>query len=302
MERKNSVLVVDDEMSNLQILSHILGADYTIYTAKNGPNAIGKAREYAPDLILLDIIMPEMDGYQVLAELRSAEATEKIPVVFITGLSSIEDEKRGLSLNAADYISKPFNPMVVKLRVRNQIQIVNQMRTIERLSRLDQLTGVPNRRSFDERIQAEWKRAIRESAPMSILVMDIDMFKAYNDAHGHQQGDAALRAVAGIVGQSLRRTPDFAARWGGEEFVVLLPNTPLGGALEIAETIRKSVEAAEIPHSDGSSSRVTVSIGVNAQIPAQGASVDPFISIADKALYDAKTAGRNSVAHKAAQD
>jgi len=130
MEQKNSVLIVDDEISNLQVLNHMLGSDYMIYTAKNGVNALEKAREYAPDLILLDIVMPGMDGYQVLEELRKMKMTSKIPVIFITGLSSVEDEKIGLSLNAADYISKPFSPMIVKLRVRNQLQIVNQLRTL----------------------------------------------------------------------------------------------------------------------------------------------------------------------------
>ncbi|MCL2190939.1 MAG: diguanylate cyclase [Treponema sp.] len=298
-ERKNSILVVDDEVGNLQVLAHILGMDYTIYTAKNGKNAIEKAREYLPDLILLDIIMPDVDGYQVLIELKSMEATDKIPVIFITGLSSIEDEAKGLSLNAADYISKPFSPTIVKLRVRNQIQIVNQLRTIERLSLVDQLTGIPNRRSFDERITAEWKRAIREGEPrpLSILVMDVDHFKVYNDTYGHQQGDLALQMVANIFSKQLKRSVDFAARWGGEEFIGLLPGTSLDGALEIAEDIRKNVENMEIAHNNGRSSKITVSIGVSTQKPSQSTWTDSFISMADKALYNAKSAGRNRVAH-----
>ncbi|MCL2194004.1 MAG: diguanylate cyclase [Treponema sp.] len=296
---KNSILVVDDEVGNLQVLAHILGMEYTIYTAKNGANAIEKAKEYMPDLILLDIIMPDMDGYQVLIELKSLETTKKIPVIFITGLSSIEDEAKGLSLNAADYISKPFSPTIVKLRVQNLIQIVNQLRTIERLSLVDQLTGIPNRRSFDERINAEWKRAIREGgpAPISILVMDVDHFKTYNDTYGHQQGDLALQVVAGVFSRHLKRSVDFAARWGGEEFIGLLPGTSLDGALEIAEDIRKSVENMEIDHYNGSSSKITVSIGVSTQKPTQSTWTDSFISMADRALYNAKAAGRNRVAY-----
>jgi len=295
MEPKNSLLIVDDEVSNLQMLSHILGSAYTIYTAKNGVNAIEKARMYSPDLILLDIVMPGMDGYQVLSELRNVETTRKIPIIFITGLSSIDDEKKGLSLNAVDYISKPFSPMIVQLRVRNQIQIVNQLRTIEELSMRDQLTGLPNRRSFDDVIQSEWKRATRESEPISVLVMDIDKFKSYNDAHGHQQGDVALRAVAGVIPRSLKRPSDFAGRWGGEEFVVLLPNTPIEGALEIAEDMRRNVENEEIPLEDGSVSKVTVSIGVNAQFPRQGGVIDAFVAKADKAMFAAKTSGKNRI-------
>ena len=295
---KNTLLIVDDEMSNLRVLTHILGSDYTIYTAKSGENAMEKAVEYMPDLILLDIIMPEMDGYEVLAELKKMDAVKKIPVIFITGLDSTEDEERGLSLNAADYISKPFTPTIVKLRVRNQIQIINQLCTIERLSMIDQLTGIPNRRSFDERVNAEWKRAIREVTPISIMVIDVDKFKNYNDTYGHQQGDVALQSVANVFSRSLKPSSDFAARWGGEEFTVLLPNTPLDGALEIAENIRLNIEAMEIPHDDGSKSKVTASIGVTTRMPTQDSKVSAFISIADKALYDAKAAGRNRVFHE----
>jgi len=300
IEQKNSVLVVDDEVANLQVLAHILGSEYTIYTARNGVYALEIARKYMPDLILLDIIMPDMDGYQVLTELKNTEATEKIPVIFITGLSSTEDETKGLSLNAADYISKPFSPTIVKLRVRNQVKIVNQLRTIERLSLIDQLTGIPNRRSFDERINAEWRRAVREgkASPISVLIMDVDHFKIYNDTYGHQQGDVALRMVASVFSKQIKRSMDFAARWGGEEFIGLLPSTPLEGALEIAEEIRRNIEVMEIPHKDGSTnSKITVSIGVSTQRPSEDSWTDSFISMADKALYDAKTAGRNMVAH-----
>jgi len=298
-EQKNSILVIDDEVANLQVLAHILGMEYTIYTAKNGVNAIEKAKEYLPDLILLDIIMPDIDGYKVLAELKNSEETKKIPVIFITGLSTIEDETKGLSLNAADYISKPFSPTIVKLRVRNQIQIVNQLRTIERLSFVDQLTGIPNRRSFDERINAEWKRAVREgkSTPLSILIMDVDHFKIYNDTYGHQQGDIALQMVANIFSKHLKRSVDFAARWGGEEFIGLLPDTPLDGALEIAEGIRKNIETMEITHNNEPGPNLTVSIGVSTQKPTQDSWTDFFISMADKALYNAKAAGRNRVAY-----
>ena len=298
MEQKNSVLIVDDEISNLQVLNHMLGSDYMIYTAKNGVNALEKAREYAPDLILLDIVMPGMDGYQVLEELRKMKMTSKIPVIFITGLSSVEDEKIGLSLNAADYISKPFSPMIVKLRVRNQLQIVNQLRTIERLIMQDQLTGMANRNSFDERMEMEWKRARRENVPISILFMDIDNFKAYNEFHGHRQGDAALRAIASVIMRSLKRSSDFAARWDDEEFAALLPNTSLEGALKVAKEIRRNAETAEIVHENGANSNVTISIGVSVIVPSSASSVDAFISKADQALRSAKAAGKNKVAYE----
>jgi diguanylate cyclase (GGDEF)-like protein len=295
IEQKNSILIVDDETTNLMVLTHILGSEYIILTAKDGANAIEKATEYIPDLILLDIIMPEMNGYDVLAALKESDKTRKIPVIFITGLSSSEDEEKGLSLEAADYISKPFKAQIVRLRVKNQIQIINQLRTIERLSMIDQLTGMFNRRSFDDRLGVEWKQAIRQNQPISILIVDIDKFKKYNDTYGHQQGDVVLQTVSSILLQSLKRPTDFAARWGGEEFVVLLPGTDSDGAMEVAEKIRLNVEKERISIVDGSTTKVTISIGMNTQFPDQGSSSDLFFSNADKALYKAKDLGRNRV-------
>jgi len=297
IENKNTLLIVDDENINLNVMVQMMESEYTIYTATSGQNAIEKAKEYKPDLILLDIMMPDMDGYHTLSELKKCEETFKIPVIFITGLDSAEDEEKGLSLNASDYITKPINPMIVKLRVRNQIQIVNQIRTIEQLSMIDQLTGIPNRRSFDERLQMEWKRAKREQMPISLLMIDLDKFKKINDTYGHQQGDIVLQAVAKTLQQAFNRPADFAARWGGEEFIILLPSTPLSGAMNIAEKIRTGVEKTEIPYYEGVIIKLTVSIGVNSLIPEQNSSVNAFISNADKALYAAKDAGRNKVIH-----
>ncbi|MCL2186288.1 MAG: diguanylate cyclase [Treponema sp.] len=297
--KKNSLLIVDDENANLKILTHILGQDYTIYTATNGKNAIKKALELLPDMILLDILMPEMDGYQTLSIIKNTEIINKIPVVFITGLDSEEDEEKGLSLDAADYITKPFSAPVVKLRVRNQIQIVNQMRTIEHLSMIDQLTHLPNRRSFDNRLVVEWRQAIREQTHISLLMMDLDKFKSFNDTYGHQQGDVILKVVSKVFDDSLRRPADFAARWGGEEFTVLLPNTPLEGAIEVAENIRSNVEKTIIKNTTGDNKgdiKITISIGVNSVMPTQQDSIDTFITNADEALYIAKKTGRNKVA------
>ena len=293
--KQGSILIVDDENANLKILTHILGSQYTIYTAANGADAIKKASDSMPDLILLDIIMPGMDGYKTLSEIKKTDRIKKIPVIFISGLDSDEDEEKGLSLDAADYITKPFSPIVVKLRVRNQIQIVTQMRTIEQLSLIDPLTKIHNRRSFNERLIMEWKQSIREQTQISVLMMDLDKFKKINDEYGHQQGDAVLQAVADIFVSVLKRPGDFVARWGGEEFVVLLPNTQKEGAAEIAENIRKKVESSEIHRESGSNIKITISIGVNSMIPGIDNKVDDFINIADKRLFAAKEAGRNKV-------
>jgi len=291
----NSLLIVDDERLNLMILTDILSPEYTVYTARNGVEAIEKAKEHLPDVILLDIIMPGMDGYEVLTTLKNLDETREIPIIFITGLSSAEDEEKGLSFEAVDYISKPFSASIVKLRIRNQIQIINQIRTIGNLSMTDQLTCIPNRRSLDNRLNLEWNRAIREKTPICILLMDLDKFKNYNDTYGHQQGDVALKTVARTFSQSLKRQNDFVARWGGEEFAVLLPNTTLEGALGVAEDIRANVEATVIPCSDGSITKITVSIGLNTQIPTQDSAVEFFIAGADEALYAAKKSGRNRI-------
>jgi diguanylate cyclase (GGDEF)-like protein len=294
-KQKNSILIIDDEQSNLKALTHILGPDYLIYTAKNGANALEKAQELVPDLILLDIIMPDMDGFEVLTILKKTDNISQIPVIVITGLSSSEDEEKGLALRAADYISKPFSASIVKLRVRNQIQIVNQMRTIERLSMIDQLTGLPNRRSFDDRMQTGWMLAIREPSPISILMIDVDNFKVYNDTYGHQQGDVVLQTMTKVFSNVLHRQTDFAARWGGEEFVALLSTTDGKNAVNIAEQIRAEMEKTEIPCKDGSITKVTVSIGVNTELPEHNSSLTKFIAAADEALYRAKRDGRNRV-------
>ena len=294
-EKKNTLLIVDDENANFKVLTHILGSEYTIFTATNGVSAIEKAREFLPDLILLDILMPDMDGYATLSQMKNCEVIRKIPVIFITGLDSDEDEEKGLALDAVDYITKPFSAKIVKLRVRNQIQIVNQMRVIERLSMIDQLTNIPNRRSFDDRMKMEWKLAIREKTPISMLIIDLDNFKHLNDTYGHQQGDIVLQKIAALLPQSFRRPGDFAARWGGEEFVVLLPNTPLEGAKELAEKIRADIEKMAVKADNGSEIKVTASVGVNSLIPGIESSIDAFFANTDKALYSAKDAGKNRV-------
>ena len=295
--KKNSVLIVDDESANIMALTHILSPDFTIFAAKNGRNAIAAAEKHSPDVILLDIIMPGMDGHAVIKELKASERTCEIPVVFVTGLSGSDSEEAGLTLGAADYISKPFNAATVKLRVCNQMKILNQMRLIEQISMVDQLTSIPNRRGFDNRMGMEWVRAAREKSFISVLLLDVDKFKVFNDTYGHQQGDAVLCAVASVLSGSISRPADYAARWGGEEFIVLLPDTGLSDALAIAERIRRNVSEMSVPCADGSETKVTVSIGVKTQSPSRDSMHDHFISDADKALYRAKETGRNRVCH-----
>ncbi len=290
-----SILIVDDMLSNIMIVADILKSEYNLLIAQNGRDAIRVATEKQPDVILLDVIMPVMDGYEVITALKQSERTSRIPVIFITGLQSVADEEKGLALQAADYISKPFSPAIVRLRVRNQIQIVSQLRTIEELSMTDQLTGIPNRRSFDARLALEWSRAVREGIPLTLLMVDVDNFKTYNDIYGHQQGDAALRTVAQSFMRSVKRATDFYARWGGEEFSILLSGLSPNEATQIAERVRREVAEAVIPGAEGASAKIQVSIGVCTCVPTPQSKVSGFIGAADDALYSAKQAGRNRV-------
>jgi diguanylate cyclase (GGDEF)-like protein len=293
---KKSILVVDDERSNIMALTNMLASEYNVYAAKNGPDALDVAKEYLPDLILLDILMPDMDGYEVLSQLKADEDTQSIPVIFITGLDGSDNEEKGLKMGAVDYINKPFSVSVVTRRIRNQVQLQSQYDTIKHLSMTDQLTGLPNRRSFDHRMRLDWNRAKRDKTFLSVLIIDIDKFKPYNDQYGHLQGDTALQVVADAIGKTLKRSTDFAARWGGEEFIVLLPGNDANGSSEMAEKIRANIEDALIPcGADTLAAKLTASVGVNTASPQKDDSVLEFISAADKALYAAKDAGRNRV-------
>jgi len=292
---KNTILITDDSAMDLDTISHILQADYTVYTATDGPTCLEIARTKVPDLILLDIVMPGMCGFETINALKENTLTADIPVIFITALTQAEDEEKGFTMGAADYISKPFSSAVVKLRVRNQIQIVNQIRQIHRNSITDELTGIGNRRYFYDQLEQEWARAVRNQKPLSFMMVDIDDFKSYNDTYGHLQGDRALRSVAQSIKASLARATDKCARWGGEEFATILPETDLVGARGVAERIRSNIENLALPLPDGTSTHVSVSMGINTVIPGTNDEypLNKFVSDTDNALYYAKTSGRN---------
>jgi len=290
-----TILITDDEKMNVDILGSILSPMYRLLISRNGPRALDLAKDHGPDLILLDVIMPEMSGFEVITRLKESYITNKIPVIFITGLTSSEDEEKGFALGAVDYITKPFNKAIVKARVNTHIKIVDQMRTIEQIGLIDPLTKISNRRAFENRLNLEWRRSLREQTPISILLMDVDKFKNYNDTFGHQQGDMALITFAAIATSTLQRSVDLAARWGGEEFVILLPGTDGHGAVEVAEKVRKKIEDSIIPSEDGTETRISASIGVSSVIPGADTTIACFINKADQALYKAKESGRNRV-------
>lgn len=291
-----TLLIVDDEKQNRALLTELLQGDHRIILAKDGKQSLERAREHMPDLILLDVLMPEMDGYAVIRELKNDDQTRDIPVIFITALDSVGDEERGLELGAVDYISKPFNPAIVRVRIRNHLQSVQQRRLLEQLAMLDSLTGIPNRRRLAEIYEQEWRRCMRSGVPLSLIVIDVDHFKAFNDTYGHAAGDLVLERIAESLKQALRRSGDFVARYGGEEFIILLPDVDSAGALAIAEHARAGIENLRIPHAVSEAAPwVTISLGGATRIPRENVPDTELFSLADTYLYEAKHAGRNRV-------
>ncbi|WP_040858187.1 diguanylate cyclase domain-containing protein [Thiorhodovibrio frisius] len=295
-EKKPTVLIVDDQPSNIHLLASLLKADYRILTATRGHKALELAEsKQPPDLILLDVIMPEMDGYAICRQLKDLESTRSIPVIFVTGMSDDKDEEHGLNLGAADYITKPFNPAIVRARVRNQINLKLRTDMLEQISWEDALTGIPNRRSFDQKLTEEWARLTRNDQSLSLLMLDIDHFKPYNDNYGHGAGDDCLRRVAQALIQVPNRPTDLVARYGGEEFAVILPETDPAGAQQYAERLLDAIRTLNIEHAYSDiAPHVTLSIG-----GATHSKTDPkpdaeaLKQSADAALYQAKAGGRN---------
>jgi diguanylate cyclase (GGDEF)-like protein len=287
------ILIVDDEKMNIIALAYFLKPQYEVIVAVDGASALEAAEKHIPDLILLDIIMPDMNGFDVLVKLKNSAATMNIPVIFLTGLSDAGDEEKGLSLGAVDYITKPFNQSVVYARIKTHLKMVDYIRTIEKLCMLDTLTGLSNRRGFDTRMDVEWGRAYRERRTLGLIMLDIDNFKIYNDTYGHPQGDILLQTLADVINKTLNRPADFAARWGGEEFMILLPDTAIEGTVNIAEQIRMNIKDTIVPCADGTKTSTTVSLGAVSIIPDEGDSSADFIAGVDKLLYAAKENGRN---------
>ena len=304
-QKKYKILIIDDSPFNREVLQTILSSDRaraafgkpcTVVAAATGPEGLEKALNEKPDIVLLDIVMSGMTGFDVLAHLKKLDATRAIPVIIISGLDEQESKEKGFSLGASDYITKPYNKTLTLSRIALHLKIMEQTRVIEQLGLIDSVTNIANRRSFDSHLADEWNRSIRNQTPLSIIIVDLDGFKAFNENYGHQQGDVALRAVAEIIGSVLRRATDFAARWGGEEFALLLPDTPAPSAMYMAEQIRERAEEADVPCiGDYEPPRLTVSAGVATMTPTVADSVEDFVGNAASALYTAKGTGRNRV-------
>jgi diguanylate cyclase (GGDEF)-like protein len=288
-----TVMIVDDERINRMTLAALLQDECRLILAKDGPSALHRlAGENAVSLILLDVSMPGMDGYEVLRRLREDARTADIGVIFITGQTEEQDEERGLLLGAADYVPKPIRPAIVRARVRNHLKLVAQRRELERLSQQDALTGIANRRYFDEALDRACRRAARLGEPLGLAMIDVDHFKLYNDHYGHGAGDETLRKVAAALAAVARRPYDVAARYGGEEFVLLVPGAT--DLEDILQQARGDVLALAIPHTlSATADVVTISGGGILTEVTTASSPQSLLRRADAMLYRSKQGGRN---------
>lgn len=289
------VLIVDDSLLQATQLKAIIDDEYEVTIAQTAEDGLRRASSEDFSLILLDVVMPEMDGFTLLKKLQEEIITQNVPVILITSLADAVNEQRGLVLGAVDYITKPYIPLIVKARVNTHVKLYQYRRQIEQQSMTDQLTGIANRRRYDSYSVAKWSEAARLQVPFSICMFDIDHFKLYNDTFGHPAGDKVIAAIAKTLSSYLKRSTDFLARYGGEEFVALSIGDSSEKIFEHLKKIRQAVEDLHIPHNPAASEWVTVSVGGVTVVPSAEGNYAFFLQLADTMLYDAKRHGRNRV-------
>ncbi|MFC7420380.1 diguanylate cyclase domain-containing protein [Iodobacter arcticus] len=288
------ILVVDDEPNNIEMLAGMLDDQYELRFAVSAQEALTAIKEMPkPDLILLDVMLPDMNGYAICERIKEDPATADIPIIFVTSLGDPEQEEKGFAVGGADYIVKPCRALSIKARIRNQLEMKRTRELLHRLAITDGLTSLANRRHFDEALKQEMQRLQRQGGQLSLVLIDVDFFKRFNDYYGHPAGDECLRRIAAVIATELRRPADLTARIGGEEFACLLPETSLAGAYIVAERIRQTVLSLKMPHQSSTiSDYVTVSVGV---ATSSGTEAAHLYQRADIQLYIAKTSGRNCV-------
>ncbi|HEY8022942.1 MAG TPA: diguanylate cyclase [Burkholderiaceae bacterium] len=293
-ESGSSILIIDDSVETIRLLSSMLRDLGQISFATSGEAGLQLAMQRPPDLILLDVQMATMDGYEVCRKLKANPATQHCAVIFVTAHTTPEGEVAALEAGAVDFIAKPLNPPVVRARVQTHLRLQLNSTALAKLASKDALTGLYNRRYFDSVAEKELMRHRRQKLPLGIVFIDIDCFKAYNDGYGHQQGDICLRQVANAIDFATRRPDEIVARFGGEEFIVILPYSSPDDVIAYGEWICKRVQDLEIEHAFSDISHyVTISVGATSKIPQEGESMEKFIRAADEALYLAKSSGRN---------
>ncbi len=293
---KPRLLLVDDQPINIQVLHPIFAADYQIFMATNGAQALAICRDNPPDLVLLDVVMPGMDGFEVCTQLKADSSTCNIPVIFVTAHDDTTQETHGLDVGAVDFISKPVNPAVVRARVKTHLILKFQSDIMRKLIYLDGLTSVFNRRYFDQQLAVEVARSVRNQLPLAVIMLDVDFFKLYNDHYGHQAGDDCLRQIAQTLKTGLKRPADLVARYGGEEFACILPETSFDDAMVLARSLEQRIRDKNITHEHSQTAAiVTISLGVAGMgVNTLAASV-ALLALADAQLYKAKKSGRARV-------
>jgi diguanylate cyclase (GGDEF)-like protein len=292
------ILVVDDDPSVVELLRKFLEQEFDVSVAAHGEQAIELCRANPPDLVLLDVMMPGPDGYEVCRRLKADPMTRHVPVIFVTARNEIEEEIRGLEAGAVDFLSKPVHRGIVLARSRTHIVLKQQAEKLRDMAMTDILTGVANRRCIDERLEIEWRRCRRNQAPLALIMIDIDHFKLYNDTYGHLAGDNCLQHIAPALKHALRRPGDLLGRYGGEEFICLLPETALERAVERADELGRTVQRLNIVHGHPAAGPVvTISRGVSATVPSGEAELADLLHVTDAMLYEAKRGGRNCTRH-----
>lgn len=296
--KKPTILVVDDMTTTLLLLHDLLKDTYEVKIAKSGTKALEILESPNDiDLILLDIEMPDINGYDVCKRIKNNETIKNIPIIFITGRTSQEDEEYGLNLGAIDYITKPFNNAIVKLRIKNYLNLKIKNDMLEKLSMYDGLTNIRNRRYFDETFEKTFSEIKRDKKSLAVLMIDIDFFKPYNDNYGHGQGDETLRKVAKALEKTIKRASDFVARYGGEEFVILLKDINKDGVEAVANNLLNAIRELKITHEFSKiENYVTVSIGVSYYNSSSDITKLELLLKADETLYNVKNSGRNNFA------
>jgi len=291
----DKILVIDDSLLQAEALKKLLEEDYEVTVCGNAEEGLSLAKSGGFSLILLDVIMPYMDGFVLLRELQEDLFTKYVPVILITSLTDILNEQKGLVMGAVDYITKPFKPLIVKARVNTHIKLFHYRTEFMKDALVDELTGIANRRSYAKVSFSRWREAIRLGLSFTICMFDIDKFKLYNDTFGHPAGDKVIANVAKTISSRLRRSTDFFARYGGEEFVAIFLGENSSSAFGFIKEIRSEIEKLHIPHCSPISDWVTVSVGGATLMPKEGDSYSDALRIADEMLYIAKEQGRNMV-------
>ena len=294
MERQKTILIIDDSEANVATLMALLEDQYDLLVSLDGGEAIDLLAEEKVDLILLDILMPGMDGFDVCEKIKSNANTRDIPIIFITVKVDEDSIEQAYEMGGVDYITKPFRSREVLSRIKKELALQDMMHELAYLASTDPLTKLYNRRYFSKIAQHVLALAKRERGTLSLVMLDMDRFKRINDTYGHQSGDEVIIHLADTIMAHLRKS-DFACRFGGEEFVVLLPNTPIEDARHAAEKLRKAVEESVIILQSGETVRYTISLGIASVDLETEASIEPALKRADDALYAAKESGRNMV-------